>query len=217
MRPLQDGHSNDGLPHGTQMQQVSGGPQIVGFRQQGRQQDLLLRHQQDTREARVGRFSLAGLAQADTHSPIRPMTMLPPTPRQDAGSGSAAVSGAPAVLASPSAAGMMRQFPRPMLSPHTLQATRYMQMPAPVMAPNGSAAAGFAPSVFDPRAASLQSHDAQQPLLPPIPPMQFAYRSQTDPAPPFPLLRLLMSMMFPCLHARIDLALRPLPSIRHLT
>jgi hypothetical protein len=50
----------------------------------------------------------------------------------------------------------------------------------------GAAAAGFAPSVFDPRAASLQSHDAQQPLLPPIPPIQFAYRSQTDPAPPFP-------------------------------
>ena len=128
MRPLQDGLYTDGLPHGTQMQQVFGGPRNVGFRQQGRQQDI--QHQQDTREARFGHFSCAGRAQADMHSPIRPMSMLPPTPRPDAGSGSVAVSVAPAMLASPSAAGMMRQFPRPMLSPHTSQARRLLGTPA---------------------------------------------------------------------------------------
>ena len=133
--------------------QVFGGPQAVGFRQQGRQQDL--HHQQDTKEARFGQFSFADRAQADTHSPTRPMTMLPPTPRPAAGSGSVAAPVAPAVLASPSAAGMMRQHPRPMLSPHTSQATRYMQMPNSMMTPNGSAALGFMPPVIDPRTASI--------------------------------------------------------------
>ena len=146
MRPLQDGFSTDGLPHGTQMPQVSVGPQTVGFRQQ----DLLPQHQQDPREARFGSFSFADRAQVDAHSPVRPMPILPPHPA--AGSGPAAAFVAPAVLASSATAGMMRQHSskntRIQLSPHTSHATRYM--PNPMMTPDAFAAFGFVTPVLDP-------------------------------------------------------------------
>jgi hypothetical protein len=101
MRPLQDGHSNDGLPHGTQLQQASGGPPL--HQQDHQPQELLPQQQFNQMRRPYGQFSFAGRgrAQSSVHSPVRPMMMWPPTPRP------------------------------------------------------GAAAAGFAPSVFDPRAASL--------------------------------------------------------------
>ena len=137
MRPLQDGHSNDGLPHGTQATNKdcrrwtssppTGSPTTGSPPPPAGSPEMRLA---------IGRFSFAGLAQASVHSPV--------TTNDDV----AAADSSPSCWL----------------------------LVWPVSAP----------SVFDPRAASLQSPDAQQPLLPPIPPMQFAYRSQTDPAPPFP-------------------------------